>query len=447
MKILASAAGLLRRLLALEWLAVLAAAPLLTFPTVRPHWTVAALVVLAAWWLLRWLVRREPWPLTPFNGALLLFALMLPVGIGVSVTPEITCPEAMRVLLGLAVFRTVLAMRDRRTLAWGTALFCLLGTAITVVGLLGIQQWSAKVDPLGELVGKIPQLFPSLPEDEGTPGVNPNHLAGALSFYVPLSFALMMGWPFRRRVVWFSFPVLFSLTAFLVLIAGALLLAQSRSGWVGGLVGLCAVIVLGGLTAHRRWMRVSGIVLLVVLIFALLFWLRRIGPDPFLRTVYEPGDQSEMETVVGPLRVDDRLEIWDRALDAIRDFPFTGCGLGSFRHVVWVFYPLFRHPLETYIGHAHNIFLQTALDLGIPGLIAYLALLMVAGAVCWRVARRGDPLTRPLAIGLAAGLLALHTYGMTDALALGSKPAVVFWFALGLIAAMEKTYYATRITQ
>ncbi|MFN3763128.1 MAG: hypothetical protein ACK4WK_08015 [Anaerolineae bacterium] len=45
---------------------------------------------------------------------------------------------------------------------------------------------------------------------------------------------------------------------------------------------------------------------------------------------------------------------------------------------------------------------------------------------------------RALSLGLAAGLIALHTYGMTDALALGSKPAVVFWYALGLIAALGR---------
>ncbi|MGQ9523192.1 MAG: hypothetical protein ACUVR6_11155, partial [Anaerolineae bacterium] len=66
------ATGFLYRLLSLEWLVVLAVVPFLTFPTVRPRWTVVALVALAVWWLLRWALRREPGPITPFNGALLL---------------------------------------------------------------------------------------------------------------------------------------------------------------------------------------------------------------------------------------------------------------------------------------------------------------------------------------------------------------------------------------
>ena len=41
-------------------------------------------------------------------------------------------------------------------------------------------------------------------------------------------------------------------------------------------------------------------------------------------------------------------------------------------------------------------------------------------------------------VGLLAGLVALHVFGLADALVLGAKPAVVFWFALGLLAAMNK---------
>lgn len=62
---------------------------------------------------------------------------------------------------------------------------------------------------------------------------------------------------------------------------------------------------------------------------------------------------------------------------------------------------------------------------------------MIALALCWRVAREGGE-GRALALILAGELVALHVYGLTDALALGSKPAVAFWFAMGLIAALSK---------
>jgi putative inorganic carbon (HCO3(-)) transporter len=165
----------------------------------------------------------------------------------------------------------------------------------------------------------------------------------------------------------------------------------------------------------------------------------RLGPQQLGESLFGKESASPVEEVVGAITLEDRVEIWSRALYAIQDFPFTGCGLGAFRRVVPVLYPLFTVPPDTDIGHAHNIFLQTALDLGIPGLVAYLALLGIALAVCWQVAVKGDRWERAIALGLAGSLIALHAYGMTDALALGSKPAVAFWFALGLIAALIRS--------
>jgi hypothetical protein len=53
------------------------------------------------------------------------------------------------------------------------------------------------------------------------------------------------------------------------------------------------------------------------------------------------------------------------------------------------------------------------------------------------VARRDEGF-RSVSLGLLAGLAAFHIFGLADAIALGAKPALVFWFVLGLLAAMNK---------
>ncbi len=158
-----------------------------------------------------------------------------------------------------------------------------------------------------------------------------------------------------------------------------------------------------------------------------------------------------METAVGNLgTITFRSEVWRWGILAVSDFPFTGTGLGSFRQVIHRFYPTTIAP--TYdIAHAHNIFLQAALDVGLPGLVAYAALLLLAGYVGWQAARRSD-YWRPVALGLLGGLIALHIFGLTDALALGAKPGLLFWWALGLLTALHGqmrdriTDYGLRIT-
>jgi hypothetical protein len=67
------------------------------------------------------------------------------------------------------------------------------------------------------------------------------------------------------------------------------------------------------------------------------------------------------------------------------------------------------------------------------------ALLLWAVAVLVGIVVSAEPdLTLPKTTGLLLGLAALHIYGLGDALAPGSKPAVLLWVILGLIAAAGK---------
>jgi putative inorganic carbon (HCO3(-)) transporter len=431
----------------------IAAAPLLAFPTVRPRWTVGALAALAVTWLLRWLVRGEPWPITAFNGALLLFALMIPVGIWASAFPEFTTPAAARLVLGLAAFRaTVFAVEDQRTFDLALIAFCLLGLAIATVGVLAVD-WPGKAGVLGAVTGRIPRLIETLPEDQGTPGVNANHLAGAIVLYLPLAVGLMSrAWLRTHRIVG-RVLALVGAVVFLLVVGAVLLLAQSRSAWIGSVGGLFALVVLAGVTSRRLWARSLGAALVPGALAVLIAGVLAVGPAELAEAVYETGTQAEVEATVGSISIAGRVELWSRAIYAIQDFPYTGCGLDAFREVVHILYPLFRVSPDTDVGHAHNIFLQTAVDLGLPGLIAYVALLLVALGLCWRLARsrtarpqatRGPAGgTRPVALGLAAGLIGSHLYGLIDSVALGAKPAVVLWVALGLVAGLERVWSET----
>ena len=426
----------LRRLAGLEWLLLLGVAPLLMFPSVRPLWTAAGLLALAGFWLLRWGACHEPWPVTPLNGALLLFAVMVAVGICVSPLPDLTLPKAAGLVLGLAAFRSLaLGVRDRRSFAVALLAFALLGGAIVAVGAVAAQ-WLEKVPVLTALTRAIPRLIVSLP-DLRRSGVHPNQIAGALALYLPFALALAVTAWVRWRPLPSKTLVLGACVAFLAVAGGTLLLTQSRSGWIGGAAGLLALGSLWGLSSRRRRARVLGGALPLLVLLGALGVVLFVGDQRVSEALYGVTQQS-VETVAGSVTLRGRVELWNRALYAIQDFAFTGCGLGTFRRVVHILYPLFLFSPDFDIAHVHNIFLQTALDLGLPGLIAYLALLALAGVSCWRWARRGGPWVRGAALGLAAGLVGLHVYGLADALTLGSKPGLAFWVALGLVASLER---------
>ena len=414
-----------RPLVILEGIILLSAAPWLLFPDLLPAATVVALLALALVWLLGMAFDRTALPRTPFNLAFVLLGVALGVGILVSADPMETLPKATGVVLGLAVWRfVVIAVGRRPHVALAVGLLLLICLGFSVTGVLSLRE-----------LPKIPALTAANPfRNLALPGLaqlstHPNQLAALISFFLPLLVSLAVGpRPGPSRHLW---RVALALVALLVV--AILILTQSRGGWIATAAGLFALAALWAAvlppSRARRGLRlVVGLAVLAAL--AVAVW---IGPT----TLWEMWLNPPADTAVGTLRtLGVRRAIWPWGATAVGDFPFTGVGLGAFRQVVFRLYPLPPWP-DYDLGHAHNIFLQTALDTGLPGLVAYLAVLFVAAAVGWRVARR-DPGFRAVSLGLLAGLVALHVFGLADALVLGAKPAVVFWFALGLLAAMNK---------
>ena len=415
-----------RPLVILEGIVLLLAAPLLLFPDIVTMATGVALAALAAVWLGGLVLDRSSLPATPFNLALLLLGLAVGVGILVSADPTETLPKATGLILGLATWRFLaIAIRTRRHVAWAVALLLAICFGFSFAGIVVFGLVNLPKIPLLTSLNPFQGLV--LPEWLAV-AVHPNQLAGLICLYLPLLVSLLLS-PRRYPSAWLR-PALAVLTALAVF---AHLLTQSRGGWIGAMAGLLVLLglwaaVLPPSKGRRalRWLAVAG----VVAVLGVIVW---IGPADLRDIWLNPPAQTAVGTLT---TLSYRRVLWPWAITAISDFPFTGIGLGAFRQAAFRLYPL-PLPIEQDIAHAHNIFLQTALDLGLPGLVAYGAVLILAAVVGWRVARR-DVGLRAVSLGLLAGLAALHIFGLADALALGAKPGVVFWFALGLLAAMNK---------
>lgn len=410
------------RLILLEGAVLLPASFFLLVPELSPIATAAALIGLGLVWLVSLFFARPP--STPFDSALLLWGIALIVGVLVTADPAETLPKATGLILGLAVWRyAVVSIRTRRHVGWAVGMLILLGTGFTLVGIFGLQE----LPKIPALAGLNPFRASNLPGVE-TLTVHPNQLAGLISFFLPVLLSLLISPTPKRGTI-----RRLGLLSLVLWTTAVLILTQSRGGWIGAAMGLLALLAFWAVllppTPFRRVLRGLA-ALLVGLLLAAVLW---IGPADLRDLWLNPPE----ETVVGTLRtLNYRKELWPWALTAVADFPLTGVGLGAFREVVFRLYPV-ALAADQDIGHAHNIFLQVALDTGLPGLAAYLAALFVAAAVGWRVARH-DAGLRAVALGLLAGLLALHVFGLADALAPGSKPGVVFWLGLGILAAMNR---------
>ena len=127
-----------------------------------------------------------------------------------------------------------------------------------------------------------------------------------------------------------------------------------------------------------------------------------------------------------------RQEIWLRATYALRDFAFTGIGIGTFDLVIPGLYPYIGFDANANIPHAHSLFLQVGVDLGVPGLVAYVGLLVNACLMLVRVLRGADALSRTLAAGTLGALTAMIVHGLFDAVTWGTKLSFMPWLLFAL---------------
>ena len=413
--------------LLLEGILLSIALPFLLFPNLNVFGTIAAFIIVASVELvpplLHW--RRLP-SSAPFNVTLMLWLLLICVSILVTADPDLTLNKASGVIIGIALWR-YFSRSVERPFQWQLTLmfYGLLGAGFIGLGILSAE-WIDKADILSTITGQLPNLKILLP-GLGDGAAHPNQIAGTLLFYVPLLWSILLGkWQTLKH--WQRL-----LVASLALAATAvLLLTQSRSGWLAGAGSIYILILLWAIVLspqhrHKRTLFTASIILTILGVMAVLL----IGPDRLASFWQDPAQ----ETAIGSFgSLGFRQEVWRWTVIMLQDFSFTGIGLGSFQHVIRRLYPVMVNPTFP-ITHAHNVFLQTAVDFGLLGLIIYLALIGILVTMLWQTARR-SPVFRPYALGFAASLIAYHIYGLGDVL--DSKTNLVIWVMYGLITSLHQ---------
>jgi putative inorganic carbon (HCO3(-)) transporter len=246
--------------------------------------------------------------------------------------------------------------------------------------------------------------------------IHANVLAGMLAVILPILFALLLARSDNEPPTWPQAAWARGLFGLLFLyVLGLLVLTQSRGGYLGTAAALPLVIMM-------RWPRLWRLApVIAVLAIGLVWW---IGLPVVLEQLSQEGSLGGWQN---------RLEVWLAAGQALRDFAFTGIGLGAFDRVLPLLYPL-PFAIESF-PHAHNLLLQAGVDLGLPGLICFLALLINVGVMALSLVRTAtsSALHRALAAGAAASLVALLVHGIFDAAVWNVKLAFFPWLLYALV--------------
>lgn len=356
-----------------------------------------------------WLLHERKDRRTPLDVPVLIILLAFCISYWVSPLKDWTAEQIARALSGIGVCYALARQKedlDLRLILYGIAL---LSVILAGVGLFTIQWVPNKIPMLNPLdwIGYLPQLGEK---------VHPNVFAGNLALLLPVSAAIFL-WG-KGRIHLLRAPVAL-LTGSLVL--AVLALTLSRGALLAALTSLILLVIL-------RWKLPA---LLGITVLGVIVWLIFPSMHSLIKPLYWFSSAEAS--------LDLRQALWQRGLWLIEIFPLSGTGMGTYGLAVNHLFPM-PSPLAP-TSHAHNLFIQIALDTGIPGLLAWLACLWQCTKCAWRAYR--TPSTAPWWIR-ASGAAGLGTFwvlvfhGITDAVTWGTRPAVLLWAIWGWMILVEK---------
>lgn len=391
------------------------------------------LVVGLAPWLLG-LAHRRPGalrPATPLDLPLLLFLATSSVGLWATYERDVVRAQMpFEVAVGWQKYGLILAavllclalarLPDARAAWVVTAGLAVAGAAAGVYYML-TQDFAAapvKFALLNRIGIALQNSRPSLPLH----AVGSNQAGAVTAMMAPAGLQLALGgWRSRRRPA--GRLALAVALACLALTAAGLALSASRGAWLA----LAAAFLLwlawaaGGrlpmLRGHRAdRLLAPGFVLFIALI------------------VFRPAFMAFIQGFMG--EGINRLELMRLSTLLVRDYPFTGIGLGVYP-MVFSTYVLLIH--VGFISSPHNLYIELATEQGVAGLIVFAIIVVVTVRLAWIVSGRLATRSRgslPLA-GAGAMLMVMLIHGLVDDPLYARRAALLFLFvAPGLIAGM-----------
>lgn len=348
-------------------------------------------------------------PLGLALGLATAFILTALIGVWAAYDRQVAWPRFWLIAAGVAMAVSI-AWAGRRwgEPAWGgIGLGCgLLAGAVGLYFLLA-NDWQTGATTKFDFVQRLglwvqthrPAV--SLPED-----LNGNVAGGALALLLPLGTAGTV-WAWRRCKA-----LALAGGGALTLALAALFLTASRGAWAGLAGGILVAWAI-------RWRKAHGWLLAALVV---------VPVGLFVAAVALPGFDRWLGNFGGGGSAVGRAQLWRDGLALLGDYPFTGGGLGM-TTMVYSTYGLLLH--VGFTTHFHNLFLQIAFEQGLPGLAAFIAMLVIGVWQAMQGVSSADGPGRIYPLAAVAALTALVIHGTADAGLYASRLAPVLFLPLG----------------
>jgi O-antigen ligase len=213
------------------------------------------------------------------------------------------------------------------------------------------------------------------------PFATPNTLAGYLAMIIPLALT-------DRKRYWLILPL-----------AVAFILTKSVTALISLSLALAIYLVLrGGLRNKKVVFSILGLLLITGATFAVRMQTSKKHLQPAFSTLV-------------------RWHYWQNTVKVIKEYPWTGVGLGNF-------------DLEKWSHYAHNSYLQIWAEMGVGGITAFLAFLAVVTAAGLKNLRRDADKVGISALITANAAFLIHN--AVDFTFFLPEVSLVWWVIIGL---------------
>lgn len=290
------------------------------------------------------------------TGPMLLFAASGFIGVWASYQPALSWPLLLTILGSMNLFFAI--VNANLPPQWLVSGVVIIATGLAIYFALqysyfGYTNQIQMIHQFGETIGSIlPNLAYFVP------------YINAVTVFLsgPLLLCVVLVWRARQEqyAAW---------ELSLVLMGYAILLTQSRGGWLSLLIVGTLWLVLSVTTG---WQFILISLATAGGLVGLLWGLWLLAPT-WLMTAFEAGL--------------DRWLLFQNSLNLWGDYPFTGIGLGDTFAFVYSEYQLLIP--YAFLTNTHNLFLAVALGQGIIGLLALIWLLLAFYWFVFRVERIG----------------------------------------------------------
>jgi O-antigen ligase len=341
----------------------------------------------------------------PAGIPLLMFAILIVINTALSIDVKGSFRDFALYMVSFAIlFMLIQSEKSKKQLYYINVVLVLTATVISIYGIyqfiVGVPMGSGWVDPT---------LNPDIKTRVYATFENPNLLAEYLIMAFPVSLALLL---YSNK---FVDRLKFAVTSIVMLIAIGL--TYSR----GGFLGLAFGIFVYFLYVNRK-------AILAMIPFGIAGLL--VMPDSIIQRIKTIGSLQDSSNFY-------RFNLWNKAIDIINDFWYSGIGLGyiPFQKIS----PIYIRTMAPY--HTHNTYLQIAIELGVIGLIIFLLLIFRTIKMgTSTILESNDRFYKIFTAAYVASLSGILLHGIAEHIFFNPKIILSFWLIVGILYSYYQQY-------